>query len=55
VGSLNPLRWTITIGATAIVTLALLITALSVTGLLNRSIASETERVPRAESASVEL
>jgi len=39
-----PLRWTITIGATAIVILALLIAALAVTGLLNRSIATGAER-----------
>jgi len=39
-----PLRWTITIGATTIVMLALSVTALAVTGLLSRSIRTEAER-----------
>ena len=38
-----PLRWKITIGATAIVALSLLLASLAVTGLLRRSIAADTE------------
>ena len=37
------LRWSITLGATSIVVFALVITALAVSGLLRRSITSETE------------
>jgi len=38
-----PLRWKITIGATAIVAVAFVILSLAVTGLLRRSIADDTE------------
>ena len=38
-----PLRWKITIGATAIVAVSLLLASLAVTGLLRRSIADDTQ------------
>jgi len=52
-----PLRWKITIGATAIVALSLLLAALAVTGLLRRSIADDTEAllVGRLDAVEVQV
>ncbi len=49
-----PLRWKITIGATAIVAVAFVILSLAVTGLLRRSIASDTESLLVARVDAVE-
>ncbi len=52
-----PLRWKITIGATAIVALSLLLASLAVTGLLRRSIADDTEAllVGRIDAIEVQM
>ncbi|TFH20505.1 MAG: HAMP domain-containing histidine kinase [Acidimicrobiales bacterium] len=52
-----PLRWKITIGATAIVALSLLLASLAVTGLLRRSIADDTEAllVGRLDAVEVQV
>lgn len=52
-----PLRWKITIGATAIVALALLLGSLAVTGLLRRSIADDTQSllVGRVDAVTAQL
>jgi signal transduction histidine kinase len=49
-----PLRWKITIGATAIVAVALVVASLAVTGLLRRSMAADTESLLNARVDAVQ-